>query len=61
VDLTLLNEIVLKSLPELLSKYNVIHQCGDYSVFNDFEKLSEVYQDIKNKSSGKILCTKIYF
>ena len=35
-----INEAVKEALPELLKKYNVIHQCGQSSVFNDYKKLS---------------------
>ena len=30
-----LNDVVYKSLPRLLSKYKIIHQCGDSTVYND--------------------------
>jgi len=36
----IINETVREALPELLKKYNVIHQCGRSTVFNDYEKLS---------------------
>ncbi len=36
-----INETVLNSLPEILRFYNVMHQCGDYSEYNDFENLSK--------------------
>jgi len=34
-----LNKAVLEVLSELLSVSNVIHQCGDTSIFNDYQKL----------------------
>lgn len=34
-----LNILVRQSLPELLTKYNVIHQCGSVSLHKDFENL----------------------
>ena len=36
----IINETVREALPELLKKYNVIHQCGRSTVFGDYEKLS---------------------
>ncbi len=35
-----INEAVKGALPELLEKYNVIHQCGRSTVFDDYEALS---------------------
>lgn len=47
----IINRVVLGSLEDLLSSYNVIHQCGDTSFNNDYEILHEKYQ--KLKVSGK--------
>ena len=38
-----LNNLVIKNLEEILSICNVIHQCGDNSVYNDFENLNKIY------------------
>ncbi len=46
------NMVVKEALPELLSTTNVVHQCGDYSKYNDFEQLSEIYEEIKGMSPG---------
>ncbi len=35
-----INEAVKGALPQLLEKYNVIHQCGRSTVFDDYEALS---------------------
>lgn len=34
-----INEIVLKDIEDLLSKYNIIHQTGNITEFHDFENL----------------------
>jgi UDP-N-acetylglucosamine--N-acetylmuramyl-(pentapeptide) pyrophosphoryl-undecaprenol N-acetylglucosamine transferase len=39
-----INEVVKDALPQLLEKYNVIHQCGRSTVFNDYEKLNSEVQ-----------------
>lgn len=36
----ILNEVVLQCLDTLLSRYNVIHQCGSANEYLDFEKLA---------------------
>lgn len=37
----IINLNVLKILPQILTKYNVIHQCGSTTVHNDIEMLSK--------------------
>ena len=53
-----LNEIVLQSLPKLLSFANVIHQCGDNSVFNDFMALDSAYKSVQNTVKGSYYLRK---
>lgn len=38
-----INLAISKCLSELLKRFNVIHQCGDHSEYNDYEMLSEAY------------------
>ncbi len=38
------------ALPNLLEKYNVIHQCGRSTVYDDYQELRSVYQE---RSSGQ--------
>ncbi len=57
----LINDIIKDSLESLLSICNVIHQCGDNSVYNDFGILEAKYEDIKNESSGKYNLRKFVF
>jgi UDP-N-acetylglucosamine--N-acetylmuramyl-(pentapeptide) pyrophosphoryl-undecaprenol N-acetylglucosamine transferase len=49
----LLNMLVLDKFSELLSLCNVIHQCGDNSVYNDCDNLATFYGSIKKDVIGK--------
>lgn len=50
------NEIVKEALPELLKSYNVIHQCGSASLFNDFARLQGVREKLpENRKDGYLL------
>ncbi len=53
-----LNSVVLEALPTLLSKYNVIHQCGDYSVYNDSAQAENKYAHIKSSVPGVYFAKK---
>ena len=57
----LINDIIKDSLKSLLSICNVIHQCGDNSVYNDFGILEANYEDIQNESRGKYNLRKFVF
>lgn len=37
----IINEAVEEILPELLTKFRVIHQCGESEIFKDYDRLSE--------------------
>lgn len=39
-----LNEAVFKILPQLLEKFNVIHQCGSTTLFNDIQTAQKIKQ-----------------
>lgn len=54
----IINEVIKESLPELLSFCNIIHQCGDNSVYNDFDDLKSIYKEIKAVSKGKYFLRK---
>lgn len=43
----IINRTVGECLAELLKVCNIIHQVGDNSVYNDFEKLDKLYEEIK--------------
>lgn len=49
----IINDVVRDSLKDFLNFCNVIHQCGDNSVYNDFEKLENRYNEIRNSVHGK--------
>jgi UDP-N-acetylglucosamine--N-acetylmuramyl-(pentapeptide) pyrophosphoryl-undecaprenol N-acetylglucosamine transferase len=53
-----INDVVLESLGPLLSMCNVIWQCGDNSVYNDYEKISEYYASITPKTVGTVILKK---
>lgn len=46
-----INEVIFKNLEKLLNKYNVIHQTGANSVYNNYEKAIKLKKkNIKNNS-----------
>lgn len=49
----IINEVVRSCLKSLLQDFNVIHQCGDHSVFKDYEKLSNFYESLASEVPGK--------
>ena len=53
-----LNEIVNNSLATLLTFCNVILQCGDNSVYNDFDVLTKSYSDLSPKPQGELFLRK---
>lgn len=56
----LINEVVREALPQLLKKYNVIHQCGRSSVYNDFDTLRSQLSTLKSDLRSRYLL-KDYF
>jgi UDP-N-acetylglucosamine--N-acetylmuramyl-(pentapeptide) pyrophosphoryl-undecaprenol N-acetylglucosamine transferase len=54
----LINDTVLKSLDDLLMFCNIIHQCGDNSVYSDFDKLESRYREIRDRVNGKYYLRK---
>lgn len=55
-----INLFVLNNLKKLLDVCNVIHQCGDYSVTNDFTILSAEYNKFKDDTKGKYFIQKFF-
>ena len=53
-----INNIILEIMDSLLMEVNIIHQCGDYSLTNDFQKLESKYKTIQDKSKGKYYLRK---
>ena len=57
-----INLAVMQTLKDLLAICNVIHQCGDYSEYHDFDKLTKVYSDINtDKTLGRYFLRKFVF
>lgn len=57
----IINEFILRNLSDLLRDFNIIHQAGDYSVTNDFQNLSFVYENIDKNNKGKYHLFKFMF
>lgn len=53
------NEAVFSVLENLLEKFNVIHQCGSTSLYNDFQKTVELKEKLGPKAKDYL--TKEYF
>lgn len=54
----IMNEVVLESLEALLKICNVIHQCGDNSVYEDYNSLKGKYEQVKNNVPGRYFLRK---
>lgn len=57
----IINSVILDALPILLNKYNLIHQCGDNSVFNDYDRLQNAYKSCENSVRGSYFLRKFIF
>lgn len=55
----LINQAIFSILPELLSQYNVIHQCGSVSLFNDIETANALKNKLDVPTDGYLV--KEYF
>lgn len=53
-----INEAIKEILSELLAFCNVIHQCGDNTVYDDFDELKEIYSGIDKFSEGEYFLRK---
>ena len=49
----IINNVVKETLRELLQFCNIIHQCGEHSLYNYFQELGAEYERIKNDSKGQ--------
>jgi UDP-N-acetylglucosamine--N-acetylmuramyl-(pentapeptide) pyrophosphoryl-undecaprenol N-acetylglucosamine transferase len=56
-----INELIFETLPELLNFCNIIHQCGDNSVFNDFDRVNSRYISIRDTVHGSYYSRKFIF
>lgn len=50
----LLNMAVFENMESILKKFNLIHQTGDYSKYNDYEKLKEKYHTLEESSAEEL-------
>jgi len=57
----IINEFILSNLGDLLKKFNIIHQAGDYSVTNDYQNLKFVYESLEKKDRGNYHLFKFMF
>jgi len=55
----IINEEVFKILPDLLKKFNVIHQCGSTTLFDDIKKAEEIKYSLGKMSENYLV--KEYF
>lgn len=53
-----INELVGKSLEKLLENYNVFHQTGNSKIYNDFEKLTVIKNNLEKNKSKNYSLTK---
>ncbi|RJR28081.1 UDP-N-acetylglucosamine--N-acetylmuramyl-(pentapeptide) pyrophosphoryl-undecaprenol N-acetylglucosamine transferase [candidate division WWE3 bacterium] len=56
-----INNLIEENMERLLSRYNLIHQCGDHSEFKSYELLSNKYKKIQNKVYGNYFLRKFIF
>ncbi len=54
-----INEAIFKILPDLLERFNVIHQCGSTTLFNDIQKAEQIKCSLGKISENYIV--KEYF
>lgn len=47
-----INMLIHKILKELLTVSNIIHQCGDHSLYADYDLLQKKYVEIKDEAKG---------
>ncbi len=56
-----INNTVKEALPELLKICNIIHQCGDNSLYNDFDVINGYYANISGNLPGVYISRKFVF
>ena len=54
----IINEFIFENLEFLLTYFNLIHQSGDYSVTNDYSRLSSKFHEIQNVVNGHYFLEK---
>lgn len=53
-----INKVIIDSLPNLLQKFTLIHQCGNAKEFNDFEKLTLIKNNLSKNMQKRYLILK---
>lgn len=53
-----INVVIQEGLESLLAEFNVIHQCGDHSVYKDYDVLKKKYEMISEHSVGRYFLRK---
>lgn len=57
----IINNSIMKILPELLHMANVIHQSGEHPKYDDFDNLHKHYEKIKTKVEGVYFLRKYIY
>jgi UDP-N-acetylglucosamine--N-acetylmuramyl-(pentapeptide) pyrophosphoryl-undecaprenol N-acetylglucosamine transferase len=57
----IINEVVAQSLPLLLEKCNIIHQCGGASEYDDFSHLSKIRELLSPKLKARYILREYIF
>lgn len=57
----IINEAIKLSLPQLLTKVNIIHQCGSSSLHNDFQTLMNLKKSLPTDLQEKYLVKDYYY
>lgn len=57
----LINQAVKEALPQLLSHYNLIHQCGSTSLHQDFRLMSRVRSRLPQRLRQRYLVKEYFF
>ena len=56
-----INQAIQKCLLPLLKNYNIIHQCGGHSRYEDFDSLNKAFADISNLVRGEYYLRKFVY
>ena len=57
----IINQTVFAILEKILAKYNVIHQCGLSSLYNDYQKAKEIRAKLETKKRQRYRIEKYIF
>ncbi|MFZ5424839.1 MAG: UDP-N-acetylglucosamine--N-acetylmuramyl-(pentapeptide) pyrophosphoryl-undecaprenol N-acetylglucosamine transferase [Patescibacteria group bacterium] len=54
----IINSVIGECLNEILGMCNLIHQCGDSSLYNDYNNLTDIYSKLVDGVPGKYILKK---